>query len=318
MTISWPVLAIVGPTAVGKTDVAIEIASQHSGEIISADSMAVYRGVDIGTAKPSPKQRRGIAFHLIDVVEPTMGFSAADFQNLGRHAITECLSRGRLPIVVGGTGFYVKALLDGIGLAGVPANGAVRSELQEELERLGTAAMHERLAGVDPASAARIHPNDAVRIIRALEVWRVTGSPMSEISARDCARRRPIPSIRVGLRMEMSQLDERINERVHAMFATGLVEEVQRLIDSGVPEDAPSLRGLGYREVVGYLRGMMTLDQCIRTVQRNTRHYARRQMTWFRGDAAVQWIHVSQMSPLSVGAAVMAIYDDATRRTTLP
>lgn len=311
-----PVLAIVGPTAVGKTAVAFGIARARGGEIISADSMAVYRGVDIGTAKPTPAEQSLVRFHLVDVAEPTVSFSAAQFRDRALQALADCRARGRLPIVTGGTGLYVRVLLSGYGLAGVPADPAVRARLQEEAGHGGSPALHERLRRLDPVTAARLHPNDAVRIIRALEVIAATGLPVSAYIDRERARRKVVPSVKVGLRMEMKELDHRIGARVDAMFASGLVGETAGLLASGIGADAPALRGLGYRETVAMLGGAMDLPQCVEMVKRHTRRYARRQMTWFRAEEGVRWLDVTGRDPTEVAEAVLDVYYADTRRTT--
>ncbi len=308
-------LVIVGPTAVGKTRVALEAARALGGELISADSMAVYRGLDIGTAKPTLAERGGVPCHLIDVVEPTETFSAAAFRDLAKSVIAECRSRNALPVIAGGTGFYVRALLDGLGLAGVPADPAVRHELRLQAERLGTKHLYERLVVVDPVSARRIHPNDAVRIVRALEVWQVSGRTLTQIAEEESRTRKPLPAVRIGLRMDVRVLDQRINERVDAMFGAGLVDEVGNVLARGVDPDAPGLRGLGYKEVVSYLRGMITLPECVDMVKRNTRRYARRQMTWFRADRAIQWFDVTERTASEIANQVVAVYSDVPRRT---
>lgn len=308
-------LAIVGPTAVGKTDAAVAIACRHGGEIISADSMAVYRGTDIGTAKPTPEQRRRVRFHGIDVVEPDRMFSAAEFCVIADKALQECRERGALPLVVGGTGLYVRAFLDRLSLAGVPADPLVRQRLREEAERAGLKTLYDRLAGIDPIATSRIHPNDAVRIIRALEIWMCTGQRPSDLYQQDRSVRQPIEAVYVGLTMPRETLDMRIDRRVDRMFEQGLVEETAGLLRKGLSPKAPALRALGYREVVAYLRGMMTLDDCIRMVKKNTRRYARRQMTWFRADDRILWLDVTGVKPDRCADRVMEVYAEASRRT---
>lgn len=309
-----PILAIVGPTATGKTDVAVAVATELGGEIISADSMAVYRGMDIGTAKPTVEQRAAVPCHLIDVLEPTEVFSAAEFTRLASAIIEDCRLRRRAALVVGGTGFYVRALLDGLGLGGTAAHPGIRARLASEAQALGSAALHTRLARIDPVAATRIHPNDAVRIVRALELWEVTGRTPTELAVTDSEHRRGRPAVRVGLRMDMRQLDERIHARVDAMFAKGLIDEVAGILARGVPDDAPGMRALGYREVVAYLRGAISLTTCVDMVKKRTRRYARRQMTWFRADRSVHWLDVSDITASEVASAILALYEAHTRR----
>lgn len=287
------VLAIVGPTATGKTDVGVLLAQWLDGEIISADCMAVYQGMDIGTAKPSPEQRARVRFHLIDVCRPDEPFSVARFQRMALEAIEQIRERGRLPLVVGGTGLYVKALLDGFQIPPTAANEALRRELWQEVKRKGSACLHARLQEVDPQSASRIHPNDAVRIIRALEVYFVTGQPISQWQ-----RRQPPPQIgrarRFGLTMPRDLLYRRINERVEAMIARGWLDEVRRLMEAGYSPDLPAMRSLGYAELVQVIQGRMTLAEAIPLIQRETRRFAKRQLTWFRADKQIEWIDASQ------------------------
>jgi len=307
----YPVLTIVGPTAVGKTEAAIRVALDMQGEIMSADSMAVYKGVDIGTAKPSKEVQQKVPYHLIDIVEPTDSFNAAMFATLATSVLQDCWHRGCLPILVGGTGLYVRALLDGLTLCGVPADPPTRSRLHAEICRRGAPALHTELRRVDPEAAARIHPNDAVRIVRALEVYEVTGQPMSRLAHAESGPGRGVPSIRFGLCMRMDALDRRINQRVDAMFAAGWLDEVRALLSRGVPDTAPSMRALGYREIISHLRGIISLDECVHMVKKSTRRYARRQMTWFRADPRIRWLDVTDTDADEVAARLIQLYTTA-------
>lgn len=287
------VLAVVGPTATGKTEVGILLAESLNGEVISADCMAVYRGMDIGTAKPSPEQRRRVRFHLIDVCRPDEPFNVAKFQQMALGAIEQIRCRGKLPLVLGGTGLYVKALLDGFQIPPTAADEALRGELWQEAKQKGSASLHERLQKVDPQAASRIHPNDAVRIIRALEVYFATGKPISEWQERQ-----PPPQIgrarRFGLMLPRDLLYRRINERVERMVAQGWLDEVRRLIEAGYDPALPAMRSLGYGELVRVVQGKMMLDEAIVLIQRETRRFAKRQLTWFHADKQVEWIDSSQ------------------------
>lgn len=287
------VLAVVGPTATGKTDVGILLAEALGGEIISADCMAVYRGMDIGTAKPTPEQQRRVRFYLTDVCDPSEPFSVARFQQMALEAIRQIRQRGALPLVVGGTGLYVKALLDGFHIPPAAANEALRLQLWQEVKRQGSAALHARLQEVDPLAASRIHPNDAVRIIRALEVYQVTGRPISEWQ-----RCQPPPEVgkarRFGLTMPRDLLYRRINERVERMIAQGWLEEVRRLLEAGYDPHLPAMRSLGYGELIQVIQGRLELSEAIALIQRETRRFAKRQLTWFRADKHVEWIDASQ------------------------
>ena len=287
------VLAVVGPTATGKTEVGILLAEALGGEIISADCMAVYRGMDIGTAKPTSHQQRRVRFHLIDVCNPDEPFSVARFQQMALEAIRQIRQRGALPLVVGGTGLYVKALLDGFHIPPAAANEALRQQLWEQAKRQGSAALHARLQEVDPLAASRIHPNDALRIIRALEVYQVTGCPISEWQ-----RSQPPPEVgkvrRFGLTMPRELLYRRIHERVERMVAQGWLEEVRRLIEAGYDPHLPAMRSLGYGELVQVIQGRMELSEAVALIQRETRRFAKRQLTWFRADKHIEWIDSSQ------------------------
>ncbi len=306
-------LAIVGPTATGKTDVALGVALRSDAEIISADSMAVYRGADIGTAKPSAEQRALVPFHLLDVAEPGDTFNVAEFCRLASEALADIARRGRRAVVVGGTGLYVRALLDGLGLTHVPADPAVRRELSERAAAAGAPALHAELKVVDPATAARLHPNDAVRIIRALEVFRSTGRALSEWLERDAAERRELPAVRIGLTMDRTELDRRIDARVDRMVEAGLVEEVERLRKRMGPNRGGILQGLGYREINEYLDGHTTLPDAISAITRNTRRFARRQMTWFRADKRICWSDVTGLDVNEVVSRVLGMADDWAR-----
>lgn len=286
-------LAVVGPTAVGKTDVGILLAEALGGEVISADCMAVYRGMDIGTAKPSDMQRQRVRFHLLDVCDPDEPFSVARFQQLALEAIRQIRERGALPLVVGGTGLYVKALLDGYQIPPTTADLAFRNALWEEARRVGSAVLHARLREVDPQAAYRIHPNDAVRIIRALEVHHVTGRPISAWQWRE-----PSSEVgkvrRFGLTMPRELLYRRINERVAQMVAQGWLDEVRRLLEAGYTPELQAMRSLGYAELVQVIQGNLGLSEAIALIQRETRRFAKRQLTWFRADKHVEWVDASQ------------------------
>lgn len=285
---------IVGPTAVGKTAVAVEFACGIGGEIVSADSMAVYVGMDIGTAKPTAEQRSRARFHVIDAADPARPFGVGDFQKLAREAIDDVLARNRPVVVVGGSGLYVRAAVDGLNL-GIPGrDDALRTRLAEEARRFGNARVHERLREIDPASAERIHPNNLKRVIRAIEIYEHSGVPASALFDRDAGRERGCPTARwFGLTMNREALYERIESRVDDMIEAGLIEEVAGLLDTGIDPGLPSMQGLGYKEIAGYLRGEYGRDQAISLLKVNTRRFAKRQYTWFRADARVRWIDVA-------------------------
>lgn len=278
---------LTGPTATGKTQLSIEIALRYGGEVISADSMQVYRGMDIGTAKPSVEERRGVPHHLVDILDPDEPFSVADFQRAARECVYAIASRGRLPMLVGGTALYIRALIDDYYFPEAPADAQIRSQLRDIAQRSGTTALHRMLAEVDPESAGRIHPNDEKRLIRALEVYRVTGRPMSSFPRSTGFN----PDLLVvGLDMPRDEMYRRIDARVDDMVERGLVQEVEGLIRKGYSDRLFPMRSLGYREIGDYLFGRTTLGESLRLFKRNTRHFARRQLTWFRNDSRINWV----------------------------
>ncbi|MCB9768521.1 MAG: tRNA (adenosine(37)-N6)-dimethylallyltransferase MiaA [Candidatus Omnitrophica bacterium] len=290
-------LLLYGPTAVGKSDLALEIAEKTGAEILSADSMQVYRGLDIGSAKPSLEERERVRHHLIDVADPTEDFSVGNFCDKA-WPIVDRADRERKPLIIcGGTGLYVKSLID--GLAEVPPpDPAFRAEMEKEAEAIGSVTLHKRLAGLDPISASRIHPHDLKRIIRALEIHHATGVTKTEFESRQQA---PVWKDRVqwiGLKRDWEDLDERINGRVNRMFEEGLVKEVQGLLARGCTPNHAAMKGLGYRETIDYLQGIETLDRTIEIIQRNTRRFARRQIGWFRNDERMRWVEIGEDSTL--------------------
>jgi tRNA dimethylallyltransferase len=283
-------VVILGPTAVGKTAVGLRVAEQIGGEIISADSAAVYRGMDIGTAKPTAEERARVRFHLIDVAEPDEPFTAAKFRELALEAMREIQARSKRVLIVGGTGLYLRVLLHGFSLAPPPRDPTIRKRLQQEAREQGLPALYARLQQVDPQAAARIHPNDAVRIIRALEVYEMTGKPVSEWQHRADSE---LPALKLGLTMPRPLLYRRINERVDQMMAQGFLQEVQNLLSKGYNRDLPALKGLGYRHLIAYLMGEMGLEEAVALWKRDTRRFAKRQMTWFRREPGVLWLDAS-------------------------
>jgi len=287
-------LVLVGPTAVGKTRYSLEIARRWNAEIISGDSMQVYRGMDIGTAKIKPEEMEGIPHHLIDIRDPEEPFSAAEFQSLASGLIEEIAARGRLPFIVGGTGLYIEALLYGFDFPEAPSDGRIRSELKAYAERHGAEALHERLRAVDPESAARLHPNDVKRVIRALEIALETGEAMSaKIAGFREMRESPYAFCLIGLTMDREVLYDRINKRVDAMIAAGLVDEVRMLLSRGVPPDATSMQAIGYKEIVPHLTEGLPLEEAVERLKRDTRRYAKRQLSWFRRMNGIEWVDVT-------------------------
>jgi len=283
------VLVICGPTASGKSELALGLARRLDGEIVNADSMQVYRGMDIGTAKPSTQQRAEIPHHLIDVADPDHPFSAADFAEAADRAIRDIDSRGKRTIVVGGTGLYIRALLK--GLVDSPGDtGVIRQGLRTEARERGNQAMLEELHQVDPELAERIHPNNMVRILRALEVFRLTGIPLSRYQQVHGFSGQRYQSLQIGIRVERPLLYSRIDQRVDRMLEQGLLQEVRQLLSAGFNPDTKAMRAIGYKEMTAYLAGEYSLNEAIRLIKRNTRHYAKRQLTWFNADRDILWL----------------------------
>lgn len=299
------VIVIVGPTAVGKTAVAVELVSELGGEIISADSMAIYTGMDIGTAKPTPEERSRARFRLIDAADPAKQFSVGEFQRLAREAIDGVLESNPPAIVVGGSGLYVRAAVDGLDLDIPERNDELRAALAEEAREFGNESVHNKLAAVDPESAERIHPNNLKRVIRAIEIFEMSGVPASRLFARESTRGSGYPSARwFGLTMNRDALYKRIDKRVDAMIEVGLVEEVAGLMRLGIDPNMPSMQGLGYKEIARFLRGECDLEEAIALLKGNTRRFAKRQYTWFRADARVQWIDADALTAKKVSETI--------------
>ena len=280
-----PVLAIVGSTATGKSDLAIDVALQLDGEIVNADSMQVYRGMDIGTAKLPIEERRGVVHHLLDVWDVTQSANVAEYQLLARAAIADIRSRGKLPIVVGGSGLYVRAVFDDLDFPGTDAE--IRRDVQQQADALGTPAMYEKLRALDPDAAASILPTNSRRIIRALEVIELTGQPFTASLPQPVA---VIQSVHVGLAVERAVLDERINSRVDRMWEQGLVGEVTELAQQGLRQGITARRALGYAQVLDFLDGNCDEAAAREATKSSTRKFARRQQSWFRRDASVVWL----------------------------
>jgi len=286
-----PLLVLLGPTAVGKTALSLQIAKAADAEIISGDSMQVYRGMDIGTAKLPPEERQGIPHHLIDILDPWEPFSVSQFQRLCLEKIEEIRARGRLPFIVGGTGLYIESVCYGYAFEGEGGDAAFRERMKEFAAAHGPAALHARLAALDPAAAERLHPNDLRRVIRALEVIEATGRPFSEVQPqrRKDPKESPFNLCLIGLTMDRELLYRRIDRRVDEMMAAGLVDEVKALLAAGVPRNAVSMQGLGYKEIAAYLCGETDLETAVALIKRDTRRFAKRQLSWFRGMKDIHW-----------------------------
>lgn len=290
-------IVICGPTGIGKTAAAIEVAETFAGEIINADSMQVYRSMNIGTAKPTAAEQARIPHHLVDVVDPVEDFDAARFSLQARKIVNDLTRRRVIPVVAGGTGLYIKAMLYGLFQTD-PPDPVVRRKIQAEADRIGTDAMHRRLKDIDPEAAAHIHPHDMFRIIRALETVATTGSSITDHHLRHGFRESPFRDLKIGLDMERKRLYERINSRVDAMIAAGLVEEVRQLLESGVDGGTKAMRALGYRHMVDFLYGRMPWEEAVRIMKRDTRRFAKRQLSWFRSDKDIEWCTPENISSL--------------------
>jgi tRNA dimethylallyltransferase len=305
-----PLAVLCGPTATSKTELAVPLAERLSAEIVAADSRTVYRGMDIGTAKPAATLRARVRHHLIDVADPREAFTLADFQRLAQDAVVDIRRRGRLPLIVGGTGLYIKALVDGLVVPPVAPDRRLRAQLEHVARTEGPAALHARLAARDPAAAASIHPHNVRRVVRALEVVRRTGAPLS---AQQRLRLGRASVAMVGLTMDRAALYRRIDARVQAQLEAGLVDETRRLLAEGQPLDCPAMQGLGYKEMAGWLLGAYGYDDAVRLLARNTRRYAKRQLTWFRRDRRIRWVDVTDLDPGAVLARAHAIMDEELR-----
>lgn len=285
-----PLVILTGPTAVGKTAASIGLAKAIGGEIISADSMQVYREMDIGSAKIRPEEMDGVPHHLVDVLDPSEDFNVVLFQQMAKEAMEGIYQRGHIPIVVGGTGFYIQALLYDIDFTGTAQDDTYRAELENLVKEKGAAYLHNMLRKVDPKSAEDIHANNVKRVIRALEYYRQTGQKMSEHNEEERRKESPYEFVYFVLNAPREQLYARIDRRVDQMIEEGLVDEVKHLKELGCTKEMVSMQGLGYKEILAYLDGKYDLDTAVYTIKRDTRHFAKRQLTWFRRERQVTWI----------------------------
>ncbi len=286
-----PLVVIVGPTGVGKSELAIEVAREVNGEIVSADSRYVYKFMDVGTGKPSLEERRLVPHHMIDLIEPDEEYNAAKFGREAEEKIMEIYERERLPLLVGGSGLYVRAVVNGI-FTGPGADWEIRDRLREEARCSGINHLYKKLKEVDPVSAERIKSTDLLRIIRALEIYEITGKPISSFHKE--RKRLKYDLVMVGLRRERGELYGRIDGRVDSMFERGLVDEVKGLLNRGYGEELNSMQGLGYKEIIEHLKGKYSLEEARRILKRDTRRFAKRQLTWFGKDERIHWIDIGR------------------------
>ncbi|HEY5657868.1 MAG TPA: tRNA (adenosine(37)-N6)-dimethylallyltransferase MiaA [Myxococcota bacterium] len=293
------VVVVTGPTAAGKTALAIELAQRFDGEIVNADSMQVYRFMDIGTSKPTPEQRASVPHHLLDVVTPNVPYSAGRYAVEAREATARILERGKLPILAGGTGLYIRAFIEGL-IEGAEADRGLRETLEQEHEAAVRAGdpgrLHRRLAVTDPESAARIHPHDARRVVRALEIEARTGVPTSQVRRSHGFADRPYRTLHLALDMERAVLDARIDARCAQMMQAGLLQEVRALLDRGYGPELPPMQAIGYRHMLPVARGSDTLANALPLMQRDTRRFARRQRTWLRAVPEAVWMDPRELA----------------------
>ena len=292
-----PLICIVGPTAVGKTEIAIQLAQHLDAEIVSLDSRQIYREMDIGTAKPTPDQRGVVPHHLIDCVNVPQPFSVAEYQRLADTTIEEIRERSKRTMVVGGAGLYFRGLIDGL-FDGPGADAEIRAKLQREADEHGNVALHERLRRCDPEAADRVHPNNLVRVIRALEVYELTGKPISVLQQQWKMNEPRYPFRAFGFNMPREVLYQRIENRVDQMVEIGLIEEVKGLLDQGYPRNCIAMQSFGYKELIDHLDGKRTLDEAITLLKQNTRRFAKRQLTWFCNDPRIEWLDTSEFSSI--------------------
>ncbi len=299
------VIAVAGPTASGKSDLGLKLAQRLGGEIICMDSMQIYRRMDIGTAKPTAQERALLPHHMLDVADPTEAYAVADYAVAAEQVIAQILSRGRVPILVGGTGLYLKALMDGLSLGGTGGDERLRAELNALADEPGgKERLHARLAAVDPETAARLHPNDRRRVIRAIEVFEQTGVPMSR--QNHAAQERPFRVLPLALEWPRDLLYARLETRVHRMMEMGLLSEVRALLESGVAPAAQSMQGIGYKELIPAAMGQDDVNRAVWDIIVHTRHYAKRQGTWLRAEPRCVWLDARDADGLLSKALALA------------
>ena len=303
---------IVGATASGKTDAAVAFARYADGEIISADSMQIYREMAIGTAKPTPEEMKGVAHHLIDCVAPDEPYSVARFQEDALDAVSDVLSRGKTPVIAGGTGLYINALTKPWGFSGPEDTVALRASLEKEYDVIGADAMWEALNVIDPLTAEKIHPHNKQRLVRAMEIYQSTGKPKSYWDKQAAEIDLPYHYVVMGLTMPREILYDRINRRVDLMMEKGLADEIKSLLDKGYNPSLTSLQAIGYKELIPAVKGEISMDEAIETLKKNTRHFAKRQLTWFRKDQSIVTFDVTIYDcPESLAEAMFAYYQKA-------
>lgn len=285
---------IVGPTSIGKSDLAIDLAQKHNGEIISADSMQIYKYMNIGTAKVREEEMKDIPHHMVDIIDPDEGFTVSDFKHMAKKHIKEINSKGRLPIVVGGTGLYINSLVYNLDFAQIPPNEELRMEYEDKIEKFGNEYLHNKLMKIDKSSGEKISIKDKKRIIRALEIYDSTGRTMSEYNKNFRVMNEDYNLLYIALDMDRAKLYERINNRVDIMLEKGLIDEVKSILEMGYNKDLISLKAIGYKEIIMYLENEISLEEAIELIKKASRNYAKRQLTWFRRDHRIKWINIDE------------------------
>lgn len=285
------ILCVVGPTASGKTDYAVELALKCGGEVVSCDSMQIYKHMDIGTAKPTADEMKGVKHHMIDIIEPNESFSVARFSEMARECIDDILLRGKTPVLCGGTGLYFDSTINNINFIQMDTDEEYRKDLESAAKEFGNEYVYEILKRVDEESAESIHPNNLKRVIRALEIYKTTGKKKSELDREQLSEPLYEPEI-TGLMRDREVLYDRINKRVDIMMEKGLVEEVSELIKMGIDTDATSMQAIGYKEIIEYLDGKTSLSGAVDKIKRESRRYAKRQLTWFKRNEKINWINI--------------------------
>ena len=289
-----PLLVVCGPTASGKTAAGAALAKEYGGEVVSADSMQIYKGLDIATAKPTEEETNGIPHHLISIVDMGESFSVADYTALAKRKISEIAERGKLPVLVGGTGLYINSLIDNVNFDTAETDGAVRRRLEQEAAALGNEAMHERLRAVDPETAEAVPSQNTVRVIRALEIYELTGQKFGDFKKMNRGKDSPYNVCMIGLNFrDRGRLYERIDRRVTLMTENGMVEECKRVYDS--EKLGTACQAIGYKELIPYFEGTADLESCLDKIRQSSRRYAKRQLTWFRRDERINWIYLDEI-----------------------
>ena len=292
-----PVVCIVGPTATGKSGLSIALAKQINGEVISADSMQIYRGFDIGTAKIQPHEMDGVKHHMLDIIPPYASFSVAQYCGMARPIMENIFHQRKVPMLVGGTGLYIDSLLAGQTFEDMVNDMDYRSSLHDLAEKFGNQYVWDRLYQIDPQWAQTLHPNNIRRIIRAMEIYHATGKTMTQY-AHESQEKKPIKSVYIGLSYgDREKLYEKINNRVDQMIANGLLDEIKGLLQNGVPRDCQAMQAIGYKEFIPVVDGIISMEEAVDSIKRNSRRYAKRQLTWFKRNEQIHWIDVDQQDP---------------------